>query len=187
MTKKELRQKILTLRRKQKTAIVLKKSDKISKTIQQLNIFKNARTVLLYLALPDEVQTKNLILKFTKKKNFVAPVVSDKKKLILKKISPAQKTSINKYNIHEPQPNSKEYSPAEIDLALIPGIAFDKSGNRLGFGKGYYDRLLKKLTCPCIGLAFQKQIIKKIPLDEHDRPVDMIITEKNTIIAKNYH
>ncbi|MHB1927117.1 MAG: 5-formyltetrahydrofolate cyclo-ligase [Leptospirillum sp.] len=84
------------------------------------------------------------------------------------------------FGIGEP-PVSKTVSPDSVDLFLLPGIAFDRSGGRLGYGKGYYDRLLTGLSSPRIALAFHEQIIDRTPLLENDILVDAIITDKEII------
>ena len=80
-----------------------------------------------------------------------------------------------------------EKSPNKIDLIIVPGIGFDKRGNRLGHGKGYYDKLLRKLKTIKIGLAFELQIVDQIPTDENDVPVDLIITEERIINLSLIH
>jgi 5-formyltetrahydrofolate cyclo-ligase len=83
----------------------------------------------------------------------------------------------------EPKKNYiKEVSIESIDLIIVPGVVFDRNGNRIGHGMGYYDRLLKKShNIPRIGLAFEFQIVKKIEAEEHDERIDMIITEDRII------
>ncbi|GAG30094.1 unnamed protein product, partial [marine sediment metagenome] len=91
-----------------------------------------------------------------------------------------------KKGILEPK---KEYyrlfSPEDIDLVIIPGVAFDLSGNRIGRGFGYYDNFLRKVrsSAKIVALAFEMQMVKKIPNDKNDIPVHKIITEKRTIIS----
>lgn len=84
------------------------------------------------------------------------------------------------FGIGEP-PVSQTVPPDSVDLFLLPGIAFDRSGGRLGYGKGYYDRLLSGLSSPRIALAFHEQIIDRTPLLENDILVDTIITDKEII------
>ena len=73
-----------------------------------------------------------------------------------------------------------------LDLIIVPGVVYDFFGNRIGHGKGYYDRLLKKAcTIPSIGLAFEFQIVDRISAEAHDEKVDTIITENRIIICKS--
>ncbi len=70
-----------------------------------------------------------------------------------------------------------------IDLIIVPGVAFDKSGYRLGYGGGYYDSLLTIYPKPSIGLSYECQLVDEVPCDPHDQPVDKIITEQQIIIS----
>ena len=86
--------------------------------------------------------------------------------------------------IREPDPDSlRQLSADDLDLIIVPGVAFDSSGNRLGMGKGYYDRFLKHLRPSAlkIALAFENQIVASIPWDDNDIKMDMIITEERVI------
>ena len=86
------------------------------------------------------------------------------------------------YGILEPKEDCfKEISIDEIDLIIVPGVAFDEDENRLGHGNGYHDRLLEKTKAISIGLAFEFQIVNNIPIGRNDVPVDMIITEDRII------
>jgi 5-formyltetrahydrofolate cyclo-ligase len=117
-------------------------------------------------------------------KNVIVPI-SDKEKrdLILSKLKSWEDLAVGAYDILEPKNDKiEQISVDEINLAIIPGVGFDKNGNRLGHGFAYYDNLLKKLeNCFKIGLAFEFQIVNKIPVEEHDIPVNEIISEDRII------
>lgn len=84
--------------------------------------------------------------------------------------------------VPEPPADSEIIPPEKIDLILVPGLAFDRHGHRLGFGRGYYDRFLKKMTDAAkIGIGFDFQVIDKLPREEHDEILDELITQ-----SKNY-
>jgi 5-formyltetrahydrofolate cyclo-ligase len=89
------------------------------------------------------------------------------------------------YNILEPRQECvNEVSPESIDLMIVPGVAFDCQGNRIGHGMGYYDRLLqKKMRAHYFGLAFELQIVESIPSEKHDIKVEKIVTEERIIIC----
>ena len=94
---------------------------------------------------------------------------------------------ISSYGILEPKKDKiKNISSDKIDLIIVPGVAFDLKGNRMGHGKGYYDRFLNLVKSTSIGLAFEFQIIENIPVESHDKPIDMIITEKRIIKSLNH-
>ena len=83
----------------------------------------------------------------------------------------------------EPVPNGEAVSP-QFDIILVPGIAFDRDGNRMGFGKGFYDRFLMEGSGIKIGICYDFQLIDKIPISEYDVPVDIVITEENITSIK---
>ena len=144
-----------------------------------MSLFLKSRNILLYHSLPDEVQTASFIEKWYKEKNIFLPVVEGND-LTIKKFEPKNLIK-GSFNILEPQGDPIN-DLAIIDLAIIPGVAFDRKCNRLGRGKGFYDRLLKNLKCKKIGIAFTFQIIDSVPVDEFDVPLDGIVSEKEIII-----
>ncbi len=141
--------------------------------------FKTARTVLLYSSLPDEVQTDSLLLKYINSKNILLPSVIGTD-LILHELNSISQLKKGPYNINESAgPLFNDYEA--IDLAIIPGVAFDRQFNRLGRGKGYYDRFLPLLGCKKIGLCYSFQLLEQIPIDKHDFKIDKIIYGKDEI------
>ena len=85
------------------------------------------------------------------------------------------------YDIWEPSVDTSATDAPRPDLIIVPGIAFDRQLNRLGRGRGYYDRLLSDLTLPCIGLAFAFQLFDHIPVDAHDRRMTAVVTDTEVI------
>lgn len=179
MTKPTLRQNFLFKRTQHSQQEKREKSKNITNKLVKLQIFKKAKNIFCYISLPDEVSTEDLIKEYLKSKKIVVPKIK-KNKIELHHLTNWQDLKKGKWNIFEPAKHCK-INPKNIDLAIIPGIVFDLNGHRLGFGKGFYDKILKKLKCPKIGLAYNFQITKKLPIDEHDVAMDMIITEKRTI------
>lgn len=145
-------------------------------TLENHPLFQKAQRVLLFHSLPDEVNTHSLISRYRGIKTILLPsVVGDH--LELHEYVNESATSVGAYHIVESQGRlvpASEY--ANIDLAIIPGVAFDKEGNRLGRGKGYYDRLLPLLHCHTIGLCYPFQIVDTVPHEPHDMKVDEVIT-----------
>jgi len=185
--KDEVRKKLINLRKNLSKEEVLEKSCKIRDRLFKMKDFKQASTILFYVSYNNEVYTHDMI-KFciSNKKNVVVPIADKKNnKLILSKLENWDDLSIGSYNILEPKKEKmKEISVDEIDLIIVPGVGFDEKGHRIGHGKGYYDSLLKNVKSPTIGLAFEFQIIKNIPFEKHDVPVDKIVTEKRIIFCK---
>lgn len=161
-----------------------RKDKKICSTLEKLELFKKAKNLLFYAPIKEEgeVDTWLLIKKYIQKREILLPRSNQAQKIFtachIKKMSDLVKK--NK-KIKEPQVHCKKIDPAKIDLIIIPGIAFDKKGYRIGFGHGFYDRFLKKVKCPVIGLAYEFQIVQSIRRESHDVPVDLIITEKEII------
>lgn len=173
MTKHEQRQQI----RHQKQLHAGDDSIAIIDRLKRLPFLSCARTILLYFALPDEVQTQSLIDELVQQgKTVLLPKVIDNTKMELRYYTSKKDLSTGAYGIMEPSgENFTDY--AAIDLAIIPGMAFDSKGHRLGRGKGYYDRLLSQLTPKTIkiGLCFPWQRVDYVPTDENDVSMDYVI------------
>lgn len=139
--------------------------------LEEHKLFQDARRVLLFSSLPDEVNTHDLIGRYYKDKQILLPtVIGDDMELHLYNGVAEQ----GAYGIDEAVgPLVTNYDT--IDLAVIPGVAFDRRGNRLGRGKGYYDKFLPQLRCHTIGLCFPFQLINEIPTEPHDIKVNEVI------------
>lgn len=176
--KKELRRFVRALKGGFTPEQKLEKSVSVQKRVLQLPELATSDTILLYHALPDEVNTDLLLESLSNRrkgnKRVALPVV-DGENLILKEYIP-DNMSEGYNNILEPA-DTNIIDPSEIDLAIIPGMAFDRSYNRMGRGKGFYDRLLNSLHCKKIGIAFSFQIFDTIPCGDYDFPMDMVISE----------
>lgn len=157
------------------------KDDCITKKLSQLAEFKKAGTILFYLPIHGEVDLRALFGKFALNKKFILPRVKDEKTLHLFHIDNLEDTEPGSFKIPEPKLHLPGAAASEIELALVPGIAFGKNGHRIGYGKGFYDRLLKKLGCPKIGIAYDFQMVENIPAERHDTPMDIIVTEKRIL------
>lgn len=155
------------------------KSHKIITKLTKFSIFKKAKNILLYLPSHGEVDL-GILLKKKLGKFFVLPRVKGKK-LDLFYVKNIGDTETARFQLREPKKHLPKAKIKEIDLALVPGIAFSLDGHRIGYGKGYYDRLLKKTKCPKIGIAYDFQIVKNMPAQEHDVPMDIIITDRRII------
>lgn len=92
--------------------------------------------------------------------------------------------AVGKFGIREPNSRCEEISPDKFDLVLVPGLAFDASGNRLGRGRGFYDRILATASGIKCGVAYDFQLLEKIPVEPHDAKVDFIVTPKRCVKVK---
>jgi len=186
--KEEVRKELIKLRKNLSKNEILEKSEKIKNKLFKMTEFKESPTILFYVSYDNEVYTHEMIKdSITNKKNVVVPLTDKKNKiLILSKLDSWDDLNPGAYNILEPKKEKiKEISVDELDLIIVPGVGFDQQGHRIGHGKGYYDNLLKNSEKLTIGLAFEFQIIKNIPIEKHDIPIDKIVTEKRLIDCKN--
>ena len=174
MKKSELR-KVIAQKKKNCSHEQLKEwSSSLLKKLEVHPAFVRAKTVLLYYSLPDEVQTHDFVERWKDKKQIILPVVVGPTKLELRRYTGKQDLVKGAYGIEEPAGKTFE-AFQEIDLAIIPGVGFDAKGNRLGRGKGYYDRLLPQINAPKIGICFKFQLVDDIPTDSFDYPMDEVI------------
>jgi 5-formyltetrahydrofolate cyclo-ligase len=163
------------------------KSMEIMERLFDFANFLEAKIVLFYMNAKNEVATEDMIRKAMEYgKGIVLPWVDKKEKQIIPlKIDDLSRDLKPGYqNITEPIPQRCKPMPFEhIDLAIIPGIAFDERGGRIGHGTGFYDRLIPQfhVTTRKVALAFECQIVSQIPMEPHDRYTDIIITEKRII------
>lgn len=147
--------------------------------LEGLDLFRQAKSISLYHALPGEVETAAFIEKWAETKTVFLPAVegNDLKFHIYKGKHTLRRGA---FGIMEPE-REDACPPGQTDLIIVPGIAFDRQCNRLGRGKGYYDRILTTLPIPKIGLCFDFQLVDKIPTEPFDIPVDMVVTDKRSI------
>lgn len=186
MNKKALRN-VLRLKRKSIPAKERQKLDRsIEKKLKDLQSFRKSLTIGFYLSNDEEVSTNFLLKGRLYNKKFVVPIIRNKK-MHLCRIIASSKFSKATFGIREPI-NAKIFKNLKkIDLFLVPGIGFDLSGHRIGYGGGFFDKLLPKLNCTTIGLAYELQIVDKVPVKKYDVPVSYILTEKRLIICKHSH
>jgi 5-formyltetrahydrofolate cyclo-ligase len=183
--KEELRKEGIEIRKNLPESDLLEKSKQIKKRLYKMREFLQASTILFYVSYDNEVYTHEMIKEnISGKKNVVVPITdAEKHCLILSKLKAWEDLECSNYSILEPKKNCiSEVSLDKIDLILVPGVVFDESGNRIGHGVGYYDKLLKNSKKAIhIGLAFEAQIVDNIPAEEHDVKVDKIVTEERII------
>ena len=180
MLKSKLRKKILEIRRKTNKKNIQINFDQIIKILKKKKITK--KIIGGYYPVNFEVDDLELLKKFKKKGfNISLPVIKKNFQMDFYKWSFSDPLKINKYGIPEPETENIVYP----DILLIPLVAFDKNLNRLGYGGGYYDRLIEKLSKKKniikIGLAFSVQEIDKVPINVYDQKLDYIVTNEYII------
>ena len=181
-TKAALRHVVLHYLKHQQEGIRRRRSEAIRRKVFRLTAFRRAAVVCCYVALPYEVQTRRMIdAMLSQGKRVAVPVVHRRsKRMTLSELrDPERELSRGAFGVPEPAPEMRRpVRLQDVDLALVPGIAFDRRGHRLGHGFGYFDRLLSRLpkTTPTIGLAFQFQLVDRLPVASHDHAVQKVLT-----------
>ncbi len=192
MNKEEIRKKILKKRLSLTYEDIRDKSHQAFLTLADTLEYINSQNILFYAATRSEVQTEEMIkMSIEMGKNIFVPIILPESiNLAPSKIFDFDiELEKGKKGILEPKKEYHRLFPSEnIDLIIVPGIAFDLKGNRVGRGFGYYDNFLRKVrsSAKIIALAFEMQIVKKIFVDKNDIPVDKIITEKRIINSIEY-
>ena len=153
-------------------------------TLLNWEIFKNARVIHIFIAKPDEPDTRQIIENcwISGKRVAVPLVLPNSFNLIHSEIKSFDRLIFGMYGIQEPSPENRIImTPEMFDMVIIPGIAFDRKGGRLGQGKGYYDRFLEATSAFRLALAFDCQLIKAVPTESHDVPMNAILSESGII------
>lgn len=185
--KKEIRREVL--RKRDGLSLLVRRglSDRICDNLFNLKEFQRAKVVHFFLTTKSEVMTEEAIRKaMSMGKEIVVPVTDKKQRRIcLSKIENYdQELMMMPHGIPEPRPEFNRCIPlSDVELMVLPGVAFDIQGHRLGYGAGYYDRLLGNAERRpfLVGLAFEMQIVDEIPIGNHDVRMDKIITENRVI------
>lgn len=157
------------------------KNRSILHQLENLPLFSKAHTILCYVSREEEVDTQQLLQTHLKNKQWVIPITKGEK-LKLSRLHRWEDLVPKKFGILELEEIHQD--PIEIqkiDLIIVPAIAFDRQGHRLGYGRGYYDQLLKETTAPTIGLAYSCQVVDRLPFEPHDVPVQHLLTENGLL------
>ena len=166
-------------------------SEKIVNRFIDLPEYQLAQTIMFYVDVRDEVRTRQALpAAVASGKRIIVPYCVDGE-LELFWLENMEELELGMYRILEPKNElrtleSKHLQPTDLDLVMVPGVAFDRTGGRTGHGKGYYDKLLQhaRLDAPLIALAFECQMFEKIPAESHDIYMDKIVTEDAVYTGK---
>ena len=166
-------------------------SEKIVNRFIDLPEYQLAQTIMFYVDVRDEVRTRQALpAAVASGKRIIVPYCVDGE-LELFWLENMEELELGMYRILEPKNElrtleSKRLQPTDLDLVMVPGVAFDRTGGRTGHGKGYYDKLLQhaRLDAPLIALAFECQMFEKIPAENHDIYMDKIVTEDAVYTGK---
>lgn len=156
------------------------KSDQITKKIIENDFYKNAKIVALYKNLTDEVDTNELIkYSINIGKTVCLPRIVENEIRFYKINGCDEILEKSKFGVKEPIAIEDNYiKKSMIELIIVPGVCFDQNKNRMGFGKGFYDRFLESTSLKSIGICFEEQIVEKLPVTTNDVKMDLVITNK---------
>lgn len=173
MDKKSLRQDIRKRKKEHTSEELMAQSERIMMKLAAHPAFVAAERVMLYASLPDEVQTMDFIDTWKRSKQIILPTVAGDDII---PVEATDESEMQEGDFHILEPKNKPYE-GSLDLIVVPGMAFDRDGHRLGRGRGYYDRFLSKYPeVKTIGICFDFQFLESIPTEPHDRRVDEVIT-----------
>jgi 5-formyltetrahydrofolate cyclo-ligase len=162
------------------------KSAAIAQRLAEWHGYAQAETILAFLSTRSEVMTEAIIgFALVLGKTVAAPrTLLKEKRLDFRRLSRSgPRLAPGPFGIMEPAPDAPAVNPADADLILVPGLAFDEQGYRLGYGGGFYDRLLSEPAVhgASVGIAFEEQMIEQVPRAEGDRPVRWIVTDERVV------
>jgi 5-formyltetrahydrofolate cyclo-ligase len=173
--KNQIRKEMSVLRQNLSDYEHAEQSSQVFKKVEQLPFFEKAKVVMAYWSVKDELATHDFIRKWSKEKTIVLPCIEGEQLL------PGRFTDETVLRPHHrfkiPEPVGEKINPQEIDLVIVPGLAFDRRNHRLGYGKGFYDRFLSGLSAYKVGVCFRFQMMEELPVNEFDVALDLIVTE----------
>ena len=157
------------------------KSQAIVDSLIELSLFKDAVTISTYLPLKSEVDLSRLLQLELRSKCFVAPRTLPNFELSFHRVTSSDMLEMGFGGAQQPTESADLVSPSAIDLFLVPLAACDRQGNRLGFGKGYFDRALADAPGYKLGIGFHCQLLDHVPFDSFDAPMNGFISEEGLI------
>lgn len=187
VTKRELRKQIFQRRDRLSGEEIREYSRQIARRLYGLPEYRESRVIMFFLSFRSEVDTRSMVEEsLARGKEVLVPkALPDSREMIASRLLDCREDlAPGAYGIPEPKESAlRAVDPLQIDLLIVPGVAFSEDGRRLGYGGGYYDRFFGRLRpeVPLLALAFELQIVPEVPVQPWDRPVDLIVTEKRVI------
>ncbi|MDR0824138.1 MAG: 5-formyltetrahydrofolate cyclo-ligase [Prevotella sp.] len=177
--KERLRKEITSIKKKCTSEELYNRSEEVLSVLEITGAFQEAKTIFIYNSLNDEVQTSDFIRKWSNKKDFYLPVVAGED-IVFRLYTPSTDFQQSSLGIMEPVGDDyTEYG--KVDLVIVPGVAFDRKLNRMGRGKGFYDRFLPRVPATKIGICFDFQLFDSIPTEPNDIKMDFVVSENDLI------
>ncbi len=179
----ELRRKMKQLREEGSALQVLEMSARISERVIAMPEYRAAKRIFCYAALPMEVQTGGLIREILREgKELYLPVTGKDNRLSAVRLTGPENMHRGAFRVMEPD-GDETIDPARLDLILTPGLAFDRAGGRIGYGAGCFDRFLPECRGLVVGLAFEMQLVDRVPMEAHDFRMQRLVTEERIYLC----
>lgn len=181
MEKSDIRRKMKTMRQMMLDIEKENAAQEVFARLEQTAAFLMADKVLMYHSLPDELPTRTFLNKWKDRKHFYLPRVNGVNLDILP--YDESRLELGSFHIEEPQ-GIDTLDADDLELIVVPAVAYDRRGTRLGRGKGFYDRLLATTRATKVGVGYDFQLFDELPSEPHDVPMDLVITQKTVIRLK---
>lgn len=190
-TKDKLRKKYISKRQALSSTLINKKSSIITNKLDTYIQENNYDNIMIFVSFKNEIHTHDLIKKWLtdSENNIYVPYIDNNKhQMSISKIKDFEKDlERGVYNILEPTVDIKDEEEIyDLDIIVVPGLIYSKDGYRIGYGGGYYDKFLSGVSNEVkkVGIVYSDFVVDELPVDEHDLPVDLIMTEREIIIPE---
>jgi 5-formyltetrahydrofolate cyclo-ligase len=179
--KAQLRQRCKAIRKALGEGMRGQASKSICAHLSAWNEFQSVETILTYMPIRGEADLRPLLAEFSNKRWLLPRIIPGKEgRMVFHPYDP-NNLIVHPFGMAEPAPNLLQVSPAEIELVLAPGLAFDRSGWRLGYGGGFFDRFLQNFKGTSVGVVFQALLLESVPHGEYDIPMNWLVTENGLV------
>ena len=183
MDKNDIRRQVRARKKMLDAEEALAAARRVFDTVASMASFVMAERVLLYYSLPDELPTHDFLAQWSGRKQLFLPRVNGLDLEILP--YERTRTHLGAFRIEEPD-GDDTVDISDIDLVIVPAVAYNRAGGRIGRGKGYYDRLLSRCRAHTIGVCYDFQLFDEFETDEHDIPVDFVVADRHPIIRRKH-
>jgi 5-formyltetrahydrofolate cyclo-ligase len=185
--KSQLRRECKSIRKELGNEVRQQASRAICAHLAAWDIFQKSETILTYMPMRTEVDLLSLLASFPEKRWLLPRIIPEEDyRMVFHPYDPQQLIE-HPFGMAEPAPHLPQVAPAEIQLALVPGLAFDRCGWRLGYGGGYFDRFLKDFGGVSVGVVFQALRLDFLPHNEHDIPMQWLVTDGGLVKTGESH
>lgn len=179
--KRQLREQCKAIRKGLSDEARQKTRQAVCAHLAEWDMFHTAGTILTYMPIPTEIDLCFLLSEYPRKRWLLPRIIPGEEGSMTFHPYDPDNLILHSFGMAEPSPDLPQVPPNEIQLVLAPGLAFDRSGWRLGYGGGYFDRFLKDFHGVSVGVVYRDLLLKTIPHGEYDIPVDWLVTEDGLI------